>query len=96
MKVTIESFITMNPPAIAAYSGKFTVFDYDVTGSEYARGRVMVMPHNIEVDIPDDFDPRPAQIAELQAERTKVQAEFSARVTAIERQISELTCLEMS
>lgn len=95
MKVTIKGFITLLNPK-HAYCGSYDFLLYDITGASFADGRVMIMPHTIEVDIPDDFDPRPHQIAALQADRTKLQAAFSARVTEIERQISELTCLEMS
>ena len=92
MKVTIKGFI--NTPHKYSYEYEFSPLD--MKDYQYAEGRVTVVPYSFEVEIPDDFDPRPQQIAALQAERTKVEAEFSARVTAIERQISELTSLEMS
>jgi hypothetical protein len=57
-------------------------------------GYVAVMPHTIEVDIPDDFDPRGQQVELLKAEKNRIMGEFQARVTAIERQISELMSIE--
>lgn len=91
MKVTISGFINYEPTPFRNDHG-FRFHPCEMTEYRY----VTVQPYSIVVEIPDDFDPRPAQISQLQAERTKVQAKFSARVTDIERQISELTSLEMS
>lgn len=54
---------------------------------------VFVMPLDIAVDVPDDFDPRPAEIAALQARKTAMQAECAKAVTDIERRISELQAI---
>lgn len=56
-------------------------------------GYITVMPHSIEVEIPDDFDPRACQVDLLKAEKVKLIAAFQKRCTEIERQISELTAL---
>ena len=45
-------------------------------------------------DVPDDFDPRPQQVAALEAEKQKARAEFHARVTEIDRQIQSLLAIE--
>ena len=95
MKTVIKGFIHYKK-ARWANDDEFEFHGIDFTGSEYARGRVMVMAHEFEIEVPDNFDPRPQQVAQLQAEQQKVRAEFAARITDIERQISELTCLESS
>lgn len=46
-------------------------------------------PIEIEVDIPDNFDPRPQKVAALQEKKREVQAEFSKRVAEIDDQISK-------
>ena len=55
-----------------------------------------VGPQEIEVDVPDHFDPRPAQIAVLEAQKQKVMADFQKSVTDINRRISELSALEQT
>lgn len=55
---------------------------------------VKVMDHEIEVEIPDDFDPRGAQIAALEKEKTALRAAFQKSITDIERKISELLALD--
>jgi hypothetical protein len=54
----------------------------------------VIREHSFEIDLPDDFDPRALQIAALEAEKQKVRAEFAARITEIDRQISKLQALE--
>jgi hypothetical protein len=50
----------------------------------------------VEVDVPDHFDPRPAQIAVLEAQMQEVMADFRKVVTDINRRISELSALEQA
>lgn len=57
---------------------------------------VLVKEHSFTVDVPADFDPRPALVKALEAKKEKALAEFSAMVTAIDRQISELQAIEYS
>lgn len=63
---------------------------------ERLENEVAVQPHSFTVEVPADFDPRPGMVANLEAEKRKVQAEFAKRVTDIERQISELQAIEFS
>jgi hypothetical protein len=62
----------------------------EVCGPEY----VKISHQEFEVDIPDDFDPRPIQIAALRAEKTKVMAEAEAKKQNIDEQISRLLAIE--
>ena len=56
--------------------------------------RTLIMPHSFEVEIPDDFDPNPAKIATLRAEKQRIQAEAHVKAENIEMQIQELLCIE--
>lgn len=56
--------------------------------------RVCVGEMSITMDIPDDFDPRLAQVAALEAQKRELQAKFSAAVTELNRKINELMALE--
>lgn len=63
---------------------------HDGTFGEY------VGPVTVEAEVPDTFDMRAAKLKAKQEELTKVRAEFTKRITEIQRQINELTALEMS
>jgi len=87
MKTTIKGFVTYRQDHFG--KDEFDFFPFEMTGS----GRILVMPHSFEVEIPDDFDPREKQVEALRAEKKKLMAEFQARCTEIEKQISQLTAL---
>jgi hypothetical protein len=53
-----------------------------------------VGPVACEVEVPDHFDMRAAMLAQKQAELEKVRAEFTNRITQIQREISQLTAIE--
>ena len=89
MKVTIKGFITYKKDDWRD-GDDYHFNKYDM--SEH--GYVTVMPHEIVVEVPDDFDPRPKQVAALIAEKQKARAEFLARVTEIDRQIQSLLAIE--
>ena len=73
----------------------FTTHDHKAYPIRNEHMRIAVIcAHEFEVETPDDFDPRPQQVAALQAAKQKVRAEFAARIDEIERQISELQSLE--
>lgn len=57
-------------------------------------GRVFVKEHTTTVEVPDDFDPRPQQVAALEAAKQKARADFQARITALDRQIQSLLAIE--
>jgi hypothetical protein len=48
----------------------------------------------ITLEIPDDFDPRPAQIKALEKKREELNTQFAAAVTELNRQISQLQAIE--
>ena len=96
MKTVIKGFIVQQQ-----YSWQekatitFTTHDYIAAPINIDHQRTAVIcAHEFEVETPDDFDPRPQQVAALQAAKQKVRAEFAARISEIEKQISELTCIE--
>ena len=89
MKVTIKGFINYKKDDWCE-GGDYHFYKYDMS----KHGYVAVMPHEIAVEVPDDFDPRPQQVSALEAEKQKARAEFHARVTEIDRQIQSLLAIE--
>lgn len=57
-------------------------------------GRIFVKEVQSTFDVPDDFDPIPLQIADLEAIKKSESAAFYARVTEIDRQIQSLLAIE--
>ena len=55
---------------------------------------VLISEHEFELDIPDNFDPRPQQIKALREEKQKILADATAKATNIEEQIQTLLSLD--
>jgi len=53
----------------------------------------LIGPVEVQIEVPDDFDPRPAKIAALEAKKQEIRAKFAAAMTEIERKISELQAI---
>lgn len=71
--------------------GRFEVFSYELTNDE---NHAYVGSQEIELNVPDNYDPRPAQIAALEQQKQKVMADYQKSVTDINDRISKLTALE--
>lgn len=91
MRIKINGYIVAR-----MYSWKneleFTWFEHDPT--EHMDNYLVLGRHEIEFDVPDDFDPKAAQIAVLENQANKVRAEFSKRTDEINDRISKLKALE--
>jgi hypothetical protein len=57
---------------------------------------VWIREHTAEFEVPEEFDPRPAIVADLEAEKVRMRAEFAAKVVEIDKRISQLLALEMA
>lgn len=73
----------------------FNEYDKREWAEDSRDGCVHVAEHSFEVDVPDDFDPRPQMVSALKAEKEKLRADFAREVTEIDRQINKLLALEM-
>jgi hypothetical protein len=73
--------------------GRYEVLSYVIKDDV---NQTYVGPQEVEVEVPDHFDPRPAQIAVLEAQKQKVMADFQKSITDINRRISELSALEQA
>lgn len=85
MKVKIEGHTVFD-----LYTKKFTWLPFKPIGDMYLDSGA----NTIEVEVPDNFDPRAAQVEALKRQKQAVMADFQKRVTDIERQIAQLTALE--
>ena len=71
--------------------GKFQVYSCQLDDTEE---RTYVGPREIEIDVPEDYDPRAQQVAALEAMKQKVMADYQINVMAINDRISKLMALE--
>jgi hypothetical protein len=93
MKHTINGYITFKPAEPWEKKPTISFLTWKPDDCDNVFG-FFVRPHSIEVELPDDFDPRQLQIAALERERTALRATFQARITEIEEQISKLLAIE--
>lgn len=90
MNIRIDGFITYEKSPWDE-SPRYSFYSFDPT--TYNPDMVIVMEHSFYVEVPDDFDPRPGQVAALKAKKEKVQAEFAAKVKEIDDQINSLLAI---
>jgi hypothetical protein len=55
--------------------------------------RTYVCEQVVEVEVPDNYDQRPQQIAALEAEKRRVMAEYQKTVTEITERINKLQAI---
>lgn len=70
--------------------GKFVPFAYQHDSDHYT----FVCEQDIEMEVPDNYDPRAQQIAALEKHKQKVMADYQKTVIEINDRISKLTALE--
>jgi hypothetical protein len=70
--------------------GSFEVFSFQADDNEH---RTFVCETEIEIEVPDDYDPRAQQIAALEKEKQKVMAEYQKNLTEINDRISKLQAI---
>lgn len=74
-------------------TGQFCVYSCQMDDSEH---RTYVGSQEVEIEVPDNYDPRAQKIAALEKHKAKVMAEFQKTVTDINRRISELQAIEFT
>ena len=71
--------------------GRFEVLSFKVDDDNY---RTYIGQQEIEIEVPDDYDPRAQQIAALEKQKQKVMADYQKTVTGINDRINKLQALE--
>lgn len=70
--------------------GEFLVFYGKIDDTET---QIHICEQEIEIEVPDDFDPRAQQIAALEKEKQKVMADYQKTVTEINNRINNLKAI---
>ena len=71
--------------------GKYELFSIKLDDTDY---RTFVREQEIEIEVPEGYDPRAQQIAALEKQKQKVMADFQKSVAEINERISNLQALE--
>ena len=90
MKVKINAYIYYHKFSWEDKGG-FEVFSCKFDDNDV---RTLVCEQEIEVEVPDNYDPRTQQIAALEKQKQKVMADFQKSVAEINERISNLQALE--
>tara|TARA_R110000772_G_scaffold125466_20_gene232229 strand:- start:2154 stop:2435 length:282 start_codon:yes stop_codon:yes gene_type:complete len=88
VKTTIHIYYAAYPWEDKA---EYLVFYAKVSDDEH---RTYVGEQEIEIEVPDNYDPTAQKLAALQKEKEKVQLEFAQKVADINDRISKLQALE--
>lgn len=71
-------------------NGEFLLFYAKIDGNE---NMVYVSTQEVEVEVPENFDPRALQIAALEAQKQKAMADYQKSVDDINERISKLQAI---
>lgn len=91
MKIKTTVHIHFTKYASSAKGGEYEVFPIKLDDTSY---RAHVNEQEIEIEVPDNFDPRAQQISALEKHKQKIMADYQKSVTDINSQISMLQALE--
>jgi len=90
MKVKVTAHIHYRKYAWAQ-EGEFQIIYARLSEDEHC---IYIGQQEVEIEVPDNFDPRPAQIQALIDKRQSLMSETEARVQIINDRISNLQALE--
>jgi len=90
VKTTIHIYFATHPWNEA---GEYQVLYAKLGDDEH---RTYVHSQEIEIEVPDEYDPTAQKIAALQKEKEKAQEEFSKKVASINERISKLQAIEFT
>ena len=90
IKTTIHIFHQQYP---WEQTGEFIVFYAKIADDEH---RTYVCAQEIEIEVPDDYDPRTQKIAALVEKKKQALADYEKTLTDINRRISELQAIEFT
>ena len=85
MKHTKEVYVHINA------HGGYVFWDFDA--SKYQPDLVLVNKQIVEFEVPDDFNPTPKLIENLEAAKAEVSRQFAQKFAEINEQISKLQAL---
>ena len=92
MKTKVKAFIHYSENCWESPTN-FEVFPFQFDDVSY---RTFVCEQEIEIEVPDNYDPRPQKIAALEKEKQKIMADFQKSVDDINNKISKLQAISFT
>ena len=90
MKVKVKAYVHYLKYAWED-KGEFEVLSFKADDDNH---RTYVCEQAVEVEVPDNYDPRAQKVAALEKQKQKVMADYQKTVTEINDRISKLQALE--
>ena len=90
MKVKITAHVYYNKYSWED-NGIFQIYSFKIDDDSH---RTHVCEQEVEVEVPDNYDPRAQQIAALEKQKQKVMADYQKMVNDINEKISKLQAIE--
>lgn len=96
MQIKRTIYLNYDPSLYSEEDESFVASQYDMRewSDENRRGRIYVGEQQVTFEVPDNFDPRPHQIADLEAERAALREQFNTRLKEINDRIASLQAIE--
>jgi hypothetical protein len=94
MKVPVKAYLFMEHEYTADYSAKEwrpALWKCEVGDAE---DRIFIGERNVEIEIPDDFNPVQAQVAALEKQKLAALALYQQSVAEINERLSKLQAIE--
>jgi hypothetical protein len=92
-KHTIHLYQYMQYEYLPDYSDKAWQPDVWSCRVEDSAERILIKEIDIEVEVPDDFDPVPRQVAALEQQKAEALREYQEKVSSINQQLSKLQAI---
>lgn len=96
MKIKIEGSIYFDPDSTKYSSGIIPAYRFCASTKDNFCDYVRVVPHTVDAEIPDDFDPRPGMVEALREQRKAAERAFAETVMKIDQRINSLLAIEMA
>lgn len=88
-KHTITAFVMYEKPWVDGQEA-FKVYPFDMSGAD----RVLIGQQQVEIEVPDNFNPVPGQIAALEKLKADVRAKAARELMTLDERISKLQAIE--
>jgi len=92
-KQTITSHVFMSHEYKKDYSGKEWVPDLWPARVDDRDDRIYIGPQEVTIEVPDDFNPVPQQMAALEKEKAEALAAYQKSVADINERLSKLLAI---
>lgn len=88
MKITVQGYITARK---YSWEGKVTYSWTSVDPALWPTDYIMVAPHELTLEIPDDFDFNAYKVAAITRKKADVQRELTTELARLEKELAAMS-----